>query len=130
MFCRVGSHLAAVQHALIDKHCLRALANQSPLASPFKLPTLPLLPPPPDAWADSLANVEVDEDWLARVLGGRGRPEATRAAAAAGEAPDMSAEEIRERKRRQVPRVDWFCVGSRRSGCTVSCLGQVARQPN
>ncbi|PRW58842.1 CD2 antigen cytoplasmic tail-binding 2 [Chlorella sorokiniana] len=56
-----------------------------------------------DAWADSLANVEVDEDWLTRVLGGRGRAEASSAAAAAaGEAPDMSAEEIRERKRRIV----------------------------
>lgn len=66
---------------------------------------LALHPPallPPDAWADSLANVEVDEEWLARVLGGRGRGEAGgAAAAAAGEAPDMSAEEIRERKRRQ-----------------------------
>ncbi|KAL4425716.1 hypothetical protein ABPG75_009732 [Micractinium tetrahymenae] len=53
-----------------------------------------------DAWADELANVEVDEEWLARVMAGPGRHTAD--ALAAGEQPDMAPDQIAAQKRKLV----------------------------
>ncbi|KAL4445882.1 hypothetical protein ABPG77_009081 [Micractinium sp. CCAP 211/92] len=53
-----------------------------------------------DAWADELANVEVDGEWLARVMAGPGRQAAE--ALAAGEEPDMGADQVAAHKRKLV----------------------------
>lgn len=79
---------------------------QKPPSSPHSRQAFnPRLTPPPvtnhPSWPPPLhlsPDVEVDSDWLARVMGGGGRQAAE--AAAAGQAPDMSGEEIAALKRR------------------------------